>query len=238
MLLSIRYSVRPILLIVGTFVQIYLLATAWILKDYTSDDLDLTSPDSYRESANLTVNFLHSWLTLNGLSLTKPMGALTPARCEAAATRYVNLESVGEQPFHYGTHFSSSMIVCHFLIRLAPFTNMFKTLQVSNSLPFGVYWLMLNFRVEIGIYRIVSSGEPNIIYYFVNFALPWIQRRSSSIWFSGHRRPWRRPWADTWIFHMPWVRETVTSVTNRLILYRTLQILGKFGKHWLWRPAK
>jgi len=57
------------------------------------------------------------------------MGALTPARREAAETRYTNLESVGEDPFHYGTHFSSSMIVCHFLIRLAPFTNMFKTLQ-------------------------------------------------------------------------------------------------------------
>jgi hypothetical protein len=62
-------------------------------------------------------------------SLTKPMGALTPARRQAAETRYSNLESVGEDPFHYGTHFSSSMIVCHFLIRLAPFTNMFKTLQ-------------------------------------------------------------------------------------------------------------
>lgn len=57
------------------------------------------------------------------------MGALTPARCRSAETRYTNLESVGEDPFHYGTHFSSSMIVCHFLIRLAPFTNMFKTLQ-------------------------------------------------------------------------------------------------------------
>ena len=73
------------------------------------------------------------------------MGALTPAREEAAQTRYTNLESVGEVPFHYGaqidfikgvrthsrigTHFSSSMIVCHFLIRLAPFTHMFKTLQ-------------------------------------------------------------------------------------------------------------
>jgi len=57
------------------------------------------------------------------------MGALTPARRQAAETRYINLESVGEDPFHYGTHFSSSMIVCHFLIRLAPFTNMFKTLQ-------------------------------------------------------------------------------------------------------------
>jgi len=73
------------------------------------------------------------------------MGALTPAREEAAQTRYTNLEGVGEVPFHYGgqassiercphslrlgTHFSSSMIVCHFLIRLAPFTHMFKTLQ-------------------------------------------------------------------------------------------------------------
>jgi hypothetical protein len=63
-------------------------------------------------------------------SLTQPMGALTPARREAAQSRYENLESVDEKPFHYGTHFSSSMIVCHYLIRLAPFTNMFKTLQV------------------------------------------------------------------------------------------------------------
>ena len=66
-------------------------------------------------------------ITVN--SLTKPMGALTEARREAAESRYSSLMSVGEPPFHYGTHFSSSMIVCHFLIRLAPFTSMFKTLQ-------------------------------------------------------------------------------------------------------------
>lgn len=59
------------------------------------------------------------------------MGALTPARREAAEARYNALQSVDEKPFHYGTHFSSSMIVCHFLIRMAPFTHMFKTLQVS-----------------------------------------------------------------------------------------------------------
>jgi hypothetical protein len=59
------------------------------------------------------------------------MGALTPERREAAIQRYNNLESVGEKPFHYGTHFSSSMIVCHFMIRLEPFTHMFKTLQVK-----------------------------------------------------------------------------------------------------------
>ena len=62
-------------------------------------------------------------------SLSKPMGALTDARRDAASTRYTNLESVEEKPFHYGTHFSSSMIVCHFMIRLQPFTSMFKTLQ-------------------------------------------------------------------------------------------------------------
>ncbi|KAH7926600.1 beach-domain-containing protein [Leucogyrophana mollusca] len=82
----------------------------WVLKDYSSDVLDLSAPETYRD-------------------LTKPMGALTDDRRESAQARYENLESVGEKPFHYGTHFSSSMIVCHFLIRMAPFTNMFKTLQ-------------------------------------------------------------------------------------------------------------
>ncbi|KAF9002530.1 hypothetical protein BDQ17DRAFT_1357028 [Cyathus striatus] len=59
----------------------------------------------------------------------KADGRIDAVRREAAEARYSNLESVGEQPFHYGTHFSSSMIVCHFLIRMAPYTNMFKTLQ-------------------------------------------------------------------------------------------------------------
>lgn len=57
------------------------------------------------------------------------MGALNDGRREAAEQRYTALQSVGEDPFHYGTHYSSSMIVCHFLIRMSPFTNMFKTLQ-------------------------------------------------------------------------------------------------------------
>jgi hypothetical protein len=104
--------------------------TAWVLKDYASNFLDLNSPDSFREYViSLVINSV--FRNGDGISLTKPMGALTPARCEAAQMRYSNLESVGEKPFHYGTHFSSSMIICHFLIRLAPFTNMFKTLQAS-----------------------------------------------------------------------------------------------------------
>jgi len=92
------------------------------------------------------------------------MGAVTPARREAAGTRYANLESVDEKPFHYGTHFSSSMIVCHFLIRMAPFTHMFKTLQVGVYLhTYSVLWFILGVarcdREEIGIYLIAFSCE-------------------------------------------------------------------------------
>ncbi|KAI0700338.1 beach-domain-containing protein [Cytidiella melzeri] len=82
----------------------------WVIQDYTSQTLDLDAVSTYRD-------------------LSKPMGALTPSRKEAAEARYAALESVDEKPFHYGTHFSSSMIVCHFLIRLEPFSHMFKTLQ-------------------------------------------------------------------------------------------------------------
>lgn len=54
-----------------------------MLQDYTSTELDLSKPETFR-------------------NLSRPMGALTPAREEAAQTRYMNLESVGETPFHYG----------------------------------------------------------------------------------------------------------------------------------------
>lgn len=101
---------------------------AWVVSDYISQTLDLNDLASYREYAYSSTLFFDP-IFIVFTSLTKPMGAMTPARRHAAETRYANLQSVEEEPFHYGTHFSSSMIVCHFMIRLAPFTNMFKTLQ-------------------------------------------------------------------------------------------------------------
>ena len=83
------------------------------------------------------------------------MGALTPVRRRAAETRYTNLESVGEEPFHYGTHFSSSMIVCHFLIRLAPFTNMFKTLQGGDwDLPDRLFRCELSLGIGNAVLKV------------------------------------------------------------------------------------
>lgn len=84
----------------------------WILKDYSSEILNLSNPNSFRD-------------------LSLPMGALTEARRQAAIERYQQSGMAGDKPFHFGTHYSSSMITCSFLIRLEPFTDMFLTLQAS-----------------------------------------------------------------------------------------------------------
>jgi len=82
----------------------------WVLADYTSEELDLTNPATFRD-------------------LTKPMGAQTPARAADFAMRYKSLSEIGETPFHYGTHYSSAMIVSSYLIRLPPFVQSFVLLQ-------------------------------------------------------------------------------------------------------------
>lgn len=44
----------------------------------------------------------------------------------------------GETPaYHYGTHYSSAMIVASYLVRMEPFTQIFLRLQV-RSRPFSV----------------------------------------------------------------------------------------------------
>ncbi|KAF3933653.1 hypothetical protein ABW20_dc0101023 [Dactylellina cionopaga] len=71
----------------------------WVLADYTSEELDLTNPKTFRD-------------------FSKPMGAQTPDRAPP--------------PFHYGTHYSSAMIVCSYLIRMHPFVDSYLLLQGGN----------------------------------------------------------------------------------------------------------
>lgn len=82
----------------------------WVLADYTSETLDLSDPKSFRD-------------------LSKPMGAQTPDRQETFDMKYKALAELGETPFHYGTHYSSAMIVASYLIRLPPFVQSFILLQ-------------------------------------------------------------------------------------------------------------
>lgn len=59
------------------------------------------------------------------------MGALDPASEEAARERFEDWdeESSGAPAFHYGSHYSTSAHVMHYLVRLEPFTSYQCTLQ-------------------------------------------------------------------------------------------------------------
>ncbi|KAI4197790.1 MAG: hypothetical protein LQ350_005695 [Teloschistes chrysophthalmus] len=85
----------------------------WVLADYSSDELDLTDPRSFRD-------------------LSKPMGCQTPERQAEFRDRYQSFAEMGDHnapPFHYGTHYSTAMIVTSYLIRLQPFVQSYLLLQ-------------------------------------------------------------------------------------------------------------
>ena len=85
----------------------------WVLADYTSEELDLTNPRTFRD-------------------LTKPMGCQTPERQAEFKDRYQSFAEMGDEnaaPFHYGTHYSSAMIVTSYLVRLQPFVHSYLLLQ-------------------------------------------------------------------------------------------------------------
>ncbi|KAK6462101.1 hypothetical protein DFJ63DRAFT_143436 [Scheffersomyces coipomensis] len=85
----------------------------WVIADYTSDVLDLSNQKTFRD-------------------LSKPMGGQTEARAKEFEERFEALDSFNdnENPaFHYGTHYSSAMIVTSFLIRLKPYVQSYLLLQ-------------------------------------------------------------------------------------------------------------
>ena len=85
----------------------------WVLADYTSEELDLADPRSFRD-------------------LSKPMGCQNPERQTEFRDRYQTFAEMGDErspPFHYGTHYSSAMIVTSYLIRMQPFVHSYLLLQ-------------------------------------------------------------------------------------------------------------
>ena len=84
----------------------------WVLADYSSEELDLTNPRTFR-------------------NLARPMGAQTPSRLDQFRKRFRDWDDAGTDspPYHYGTHYSSAMIVSSYLVRTEPFTQHFLHLQ-------------------------------------------------------------------------------------------------------------
>lgn len=85
----------------------------WVIADYESKTLDLNDPKTFRD-------------------LSKPMGAQNATRAQQFKERYeafASLQDENAPPCHYGTHYSSAMIVTSYLIRLKPFVHSYLLLQ-------------------------------------------------------------------------------------------------------------
>merc|ERR1719445_2192504 len=82
----------------------------WVITNYDSHELDLSSPNNFRD-------------------LSKPIGALNHSRREYFESRYSSWEHDQIPPFHYGTHYSTAAFTLNWLIRLEPFTSLFLSLQ-------------------------------------------------------------------------------------------------------------
>jgi hypothetical protein len=77
----------------------------WILADYSSEQLDLNDPRTFRD-------------------LSKPMGALGLKRAKQYRDRYRSMDDFKRSgiegtppPFYYGTHYSCAGYVLHYLLR-------------------------------------------------------------------------------------------------------------------------
>lgn len=70
----------------------------WIIADYTSSELDLSDPQTFRD-------------------LSKPVGALNKGRLERLLKRY---HEMPDPKFIYGSHYSSPGYVLFYLVRVAP----------------------------------------------------------------------------------------------------------------------
>nr|XP_056708316.1 lysosomal-trafficking regulator isoform X1 [Euleptes europaea] len=94
----------------------------FILSDYTNETLDLQDPTVYR-------------------NLVKPIAVQSKEKEDRYVDTYKYLEEEYRkgareddpmppvQPYHYGSHYSNSGTVLHFLVRMPPFTKMFLAYQ-------------------------------------------------------------------------------------------------------------
>ncbi|XP_042065984.1 BEACH domain-containing protein C2-like [Salvia splendens] len=82
----------------------------WILSDYSSQNLDLSNPSSFRD-------------------LSKPIGALNFERLHKFQERYSSFQDPVIPRFHYGSHYSTAGTVLYYLTRIEPFTTLSIQLQ-------------------------------------------------------------------------------------------------------------
>ena len=87
------------------------------------------------------------------------MGAQTEQRLKQFTKRFEEWDDPHNEtpPYHYGTHYSSAMIVSSYLVRLEPFTQHFLRLQGGRGFcMFRIWCPSWNYLVQIEGYLLVT----------------------------------------------------------------------------------
>ena len=82
----------------------------WVISDYQSETLNLKDPSTFR-------------------NLVYPIGAQTLEACRECDQKFQMWKEEELEAFHHGSHYSSTGIVSHYLVRLPPFTGQAIALQ-------------------------------------------------------------------------------------------------------------
>ncbi|KAA3679441.1 WD repeat and FYVE domain-containing protein 3 [Paragonimus westermani] len=130
----------------------------WVLADYDSEELDLSRPETFRD-------------------LSRPMGAQTARRFSQFQRRFKEWDDPSGEtpPYHYGTHYSSAMIVASYLVRMEPFTQHFLKLQGGHfDLPDRMFYSIKDTWLSASEYNMADVREliPEFFYlpdFLINF---------------------------------------------------------------------
>lgn len=93
----------------------------WVISDYTSTNLDLANPSSYRDLSKVGIYHISRVKSSPGCYMAdiwnvyvQPVGALNPDRLRKFQERYSSFDDPVIPKFHYGSHYSSAGTVCSF----------------------------------------------------------------------------------------------------------------------------
>ncbi|CAL1538068.1 unnamed protein product [Lymnaea stagnalis] len=128
----------------------------FILRDYQSNQLNLESSHVYRN--------LKKPIAIQDKSKEQRYKDNFEFLCQEASRPDSENEMMRVAPFHYGSHYSNSGTVLHYMVRMPPFTRMFLTYQDSSfDIPdrtfhsMGTSWRLSSFESSTDVKELIPE---------------------------------------------------------------------------------
>ncbi|KAL3093184.1 hypothetical protein niasHT_022634 [Heterodera trifolii] len=107
----------------------------FVLSDYCSDTLDIGNPSSYRNLTKpMAIQDVHmeKVYAQNYQSLAEEYDRFNQSADSGGSSPKSGFSTVRFGPYHYGSHYSNTGIVAHYLVRVPPYTSVALEYQDNN----------------------------------------------------------------------------------------------------------